>query len=113
MKIYFYIILALWLLSCGDNDSDEELEEGTSAVIITADEIDTGLPVVIIQTEGGKSIASKDEYVNASMTIKYKGETLHSNAMKIRGRGNATWFNSWQTTRQNYIGFRLALGIEP
>jgi hypothetical protein len=79
------------MLSCKGDKPDIDIPDNETP--ITEDLVDTGLPVVVIETEGRKSIFSKDEYVNALMTIKYEGDTLHHNTMKIRGRGNATWFN--------------------
>jgi hypothetical protein len=81
------LMLFLLLVNCGRE------EETDNRFAITEDLIDTGLPVVVIETENRKSIFSKEEYVNASMAIKYQGDTLYSGTMKIRGRGNATWFN--------------------
>ncbi|MDR1525966.1 MAG: CotH kinase family protein, partial [Tannerella sp.] len=83
------LMLSLLLMNCDKDDDDDT----SNKFAITEDLIDTGLPVVIIEIENRKSIFSKEEYVNASMTIKYRGDTLHSNTMQIRGRGNATWFN--------------------
>ncbi|MDR0697764.1 MAG: CotH kinase family protein [Tannerella sp.] len=83
------LMLSLLLMNC-----DEEEETDTSnKFTVTEALIDTGLPVVLIETVTQKRIFSKEEYVDASMTIKYKGDTLHHNAIQIRGRGNATWFN--------------------
>ena len=57
------------------------------------DGIDTGLPVVYVDTEGGKTIDSKEDYVNASLRITGKGgyEGLDGTSCGIRGRGNTTW----------------------
>lgn len=54
---------------------------------------DTGLPVVCIDTEGGKTIDSKEDYVNAAFSILGRGgyDDLESIACGIRGRGNTTW----------------------
>lgn len=82
-------ILLLLLTNC---DRDEKIHPPEQSVI-TPDLIDTGLPVVIIETENRMSVFSKEEYVEASMIIKHEGHTLHRNTMRIRGRGNATWFN--------------------
>jgi hypothetical protein len=60
--------------------------------ILFEDELmDTGLPVVYIETEQQQPVLSKEDYVNALMIIKENGETLHENSLRIRGRGNATW----------------------
>jgi hypothetical protein len=55
--------------------------------------VKTGLPTVYVDTEGGKDITSKEEYVNASVKIRGtdKYESLDATACQIRGRGNTTW----------------------
>lgn len=55
------------------------------------------LPVVYVNTEGGKEITSKTEYMGAQMHIQGNDEfnwqttTLYDGATQIRGRGNYTW----------------------
>ena len=55
--------------------------------------VKTGLPTVYVDTENGKAITSKTEYVKASVKIrgtdKYDG--LAATGCEIRGRGNTTW----------------------
>ncbi|MDR1097768.1 MAG: CotH kinase family protein [Tannerella sp.] len=83
---------------------ENPFKRGTSTVTVTSrertaafeilfeDELtDTGLPVVYIETEHRQPVQSKEDYVNALMIIKEGGKTLHENALRIRGRGNATW----------------------
>ena len=59
--------------------------------------IDTGLPVVQIWTVDGAEIWDRENYVDACMRItdgtdqKY-GTGLYYGTLKIRGRGNATWW---------------------
>lgn len=54
----------------------------------------TGLPIVHINTLGSQAIDSKDDYREGSIQI--DGNTLYANSqnseMKIRGRGNSTWW---------------------
>lgn len=54
----------------------------------------TGLPVVIINTEGGQPVTSKEDWMNA--TIRIQGiqlfEDLPEMVTEIRGRGNTTWY---------------------
>ena len=54
----------------------------------------TGLPIIYITTTGNASINSKENYVEGTVAIKggrdFAGES--SVNMKIRGRGNSTWF---------------------
>lgn len=52
------------------------------------------LPVIEINTEGGKPIVSKDDYLNATMVINGSDEFtqgLYDGDIQIRGRGNSTW----------------------
>lgn len=80
------------------------LKRGTTKATITSrgrtvsfdisfdgDLIDTGLPVVYIETEEQKPIDTKTTYVQANMMIKEGGKTVSENSLRIRGRGNATW----------------------
>ena len=55
--------------------------------------VNTGLPVVYVETEGGKGVYSKTEFVPASLYIKgtEEYETLQPVTCSIRGRGNTTW----------------------
>lgn len=86
------------------NCSADIFKAGTTRAFVTArgrtatfdisfsdDLIDTGLPVVYINTENKYPIDSKDYYVNATMKIKEKGSVISENKLRIRGRGNATW----------------------
>ena len=54
----------------------------------------TGLPIVYVDT-GGEAIDSKDDYVKGTVSIDGGGsfESLSDVEMKIKGRGNSTW---WQ-----------------
>lgn len=54
----------------------------------------TGLPVVFVDTEGAKAIESKEDYVNATMSIEGIDGIpgLEEVACSIRGRGNTTWY---------------------
>lgn len=52
----------------------------------------TGLPVCYINTEDSLPIASKQNYVNAKITITLNGDTLlRETDVSVRGHGNATW----------------------
>lgn len=54
----------------------------------------TGLPVMDIRTDNGKSITSKTEYSRASVVIYTPGDNLPylQQRAQIRGRGNSTWW---------------------
>ena len=53
----------------------------------------TGLPVIYVDTKGGKPVVSRENYLDASLSIRgtdvYEG--LESTVCQIRGRGNTTW----------------------
>lgn len=74
--------------------SDERGNNKEYTVMVTAF---TGLPIVYIETEGGTEIVSKDDYVNATISIKNDLITrsskldLEPTAVRIKGRGNSTW----------------------
>lgn len=74
--------------------SDNKGNNKEYTVMVTAF---TGLPIMYIETEGGAEIVSKDEYVNATVSIKNDLITrsvaldLETTAVRIKGRGNSTW----------------------
>jgi hypothetical protein len=54
----------------------------------------TGLPIVYLSTDDNVAINSKDDYVEGNVSFdggRYL-DNLQQVAMKIRGRGNSTWF---------------------
>ena len=63
----------------------------------TAEMFFSTLPVLYINTEGGQAITSKENYIDATLTIQgnetYNSKTtkLYDGATEIRGRGNSTW----------------------
>jgi spore coat protein CotH len=65
----------------------------TFDIIFENELIDTGLPVVYIETDNHQTIDSKEVYVNANMIIRDKGKVVNEGALRIRGRGNATWIS--------------------
>ena len=63
----------------------------------TAEMFFSKLPVVYINTENGAPIVSKEDYINAELTIQgneaynFDTTTLYNGVTEIRGRGNSTW----------------------
>jgi len=52
----------------------------------------TGLPVVYINTDGGAAIASKEDYIGASLVIEdEKGTAVYDGVTEVKGHGNSTW----------------------
>lgn len=49
------------------------------------------VPEIYIEVEGGKTVESKDEYLNMSLMVTKGYEVLLSADGRIKGRGNATW----------------------
>ncbi|MEW6981819.1 CotH kinase family protein [Colwelliaceae bacterium 6471] len=54
----------------------------------------TGLPIVYLSTNNGASIESKEDYVAGSVLLDggRHVDSMPQAAMKIRGRGNSTWY---------------------
>ncbi|MBK5196014.1 MAG: CotH kinase family protein [Proteiniphilum sp.] len=60
-------------------------------ITFEGDLIDTGLPVVYLETENQAPVDSKENYVRTTMVIKDKGEIIAEKSLRMKGRGNATW----------------------
>ncbi len=86
------------------NWSAEIFKRGTTKVTVSArgrsatfditfegDLIDTGLPVVYLDTENQQPADSKENYVKATMIIKDQGDIISEKSLRMKGRGNATW----------------------
>jgi len=54
----------------------------------------TGLPVIYLNTDGSVQIDSKEDYVEGDVSLDGRRDfaSLSDLSMKIRGRGNSTWF---------------------
>jgi len=54
----------------------------------------TGLPVIYLNTDGSVQIDSKEDYVEGDVSLDGRRDfaSLTDLSMKIRGRGNSTWF---------------------
>ena len=52
----------------------------------------TNLPAVIINTEGAKTIDSKETYLPGIISVSSEaGKNFYSDSLEVRGRGNASW----------------------
>ena len=59
---------------------------------VSATLVDTGLPVMYINTQDAQEITSKEDYVNGTIMIQHHDRTLYEEqTMRIRGRGHTTW----------------------
>lgn len=83
-----------------------------SASLTAQFEYDTlEMPVIAIDTEGGKGITSKTTYISASCTLTNADESLcfTEKPMQIRGRGNYSWTG---TEKKSYrIKFDKKIGL--
>ena len=81
--------------SDGREDSVREGDTADENQVITAifeyDQLE--MPILSIVTETGKDVESKEEYINATLTLlDQDGQYLYDQMeMEIRGRGNYTW----------------------
>ncbi len=90
----YYLKTAIALKRNNSGREDEILKTSEKEVISKSLKgVNTGLPYVIINTPGNRSITSKTEWIegaeitilNPDQTVDYKGK------MSIKGRGNSTW----------------------
>ncbi len=93
-----------WSDGVTDATRSGDTEEGVYTAIFDYEVLD--MPIIVINTDSGKSITSKDEYVSASFSVlgcekKYE---INSLAAEIRGRGN----NSWGYPKKSYK-FKLSV----
>lgn len=53
----------------------------------------TGLPVMIINTDGGIDVTTKEYYINCEITVldTETGKSIGGQVAEIKGRGNSTW----------------------
>ncbi len=87
-----------WSDGNADPTRSGDTEEGLYTAIFDYDILD--MPIMVINTDDGKAITSKTEYVDATMSLlgckdKYQIENL---SLQIRGRGN----NSWTYPKKSY-----------
>ena len=71
----------------------------------------TGLPIVYLSTNDGAVIDSKEDYVEGTVSLdggRYK-HSLSQTAMKIRGRGNSTWYTHPKKPFQMKFGDKTEL----
>jgi len=102
--------------SDGSTDFKRENDTITSDTTITAifDYNVKNCPVIDIVTDDGRNIEDKREYVGASLSVAHSdgGEyDLSPLAIKIRGRGNATWNMEKKSYRIKLSRRRNLLGI--
>ena len=71
------------------------------------------LPVVCIETEGGRGISSREEYIGATVSIESDFAdglpSLESSAAQIRGRGNSTW--TWSAKKPYRLKFSEKVSV--
>ena len=80
---------ALVLSTVDKNGDDIQL---SSSTISLERKKDSGLPVVVINTDNKAEILDKENWITASMTIDGIGEfDDYEGTTSIRGRGNSTW----------------------
>ena len=80
--------------SDGTTTPSREGDSPESSVTLTAifDYDILSLPVLLLNTETGKDVTSKKEYIGASVSLIGSGDCdFTDNAVSVRGRGNNTW----------------------
>ena len=95
-KLFFVILsllLCVLLLSACDNEKTPDITDVTEAPVTTTQKKDgKTIPDLIIKTESGRPIESKEDYLVASVTLSGNTEyPIELEGAQIRGRGNSTW----------------------
>ncbi len=68
-----------------------------------ADGYTKGLAEIRIETETGRDVESKEDYIRASFTLKGQdGRDIDEGSMRIRGRGNSTWMMEKKSYRLKF-----------
>lgn len=83
-----YAILGILLLGCSQDNNPEGV-----SIALTADVLNYPLPAVYIDTND-TSIDSKENYIDGRVRVEGRGgfPDLETSDMRIRGRGNSTWW---------------------
>ena len=94
-------VLAVLPLSCGRDVlmidravvQEEEAEVEPDPVELASLPVNTGLPVVFVNTEGGRQVTSRSTWLKADVKITGLGgyRSLPQTGCSIKGRGNSTW----------------------
>ena len=86
--------------------------EGKTSYYKIVTEIESQLPVVIIETENDEKIESRFEYINATVEIQSDFSVLPScekSNIQIKGRGNSTW--SWSSKLPYKMKFQTDVSL--
>ena len=89
ITLLFFLITGV-LMSCSDEKDDEV---SAQLHLLTLDEVNTGLPKVVINTPDHIAITDKDKWMdNVEMTIYNADGTIdYQGTLQAKGRGNSTW----------------------
>jgi hypothetical protein len=77
------------------------------------DMLDTGLPIISIDTEGHKTIKSRENYSNATFSLSGAEDPAYDmteTVASIRGRGNTTWWYPKKPYRLKFIDKQSLFG---
>ena len=87
----FVVFITCLLIGCSDDTGDKV---STQLHMLTFDEVNTGLPKVVINTPDHVAITDKDKWMdNVEMAIyNADGDTIYyQGTLQAKGRGNSTW----------------------
>lgn len=89
-------------------------KNGLVQVNIKVQVVKTGLPLLVINTDNGDSILSKEDYIRGNLSVfaqQLGGETKTLLPMQIRGRGNSTWLYEKKPYRIKLNSRQTILGM--
>lgn len=90
IAIFALIVIATACMACLSCTNDT-IEKSDDTSYLTQ-WVDTGLPVVRIDTKNGVDVVSKEEYISARFALTSNDyDDLSLDEIKIKGRGNSSW----------------------
>ncbi|MDR1388504.1 MAG: CotH kinase family protein [Treponema sp.] len=119
-KQFFYlavaVVAAVAVAGCSRPDSETPLKDMARNMLrgsVKPKNVDTGLPVITITTEGRLPVTSKEDYLDAVITIT-DPDTLNNydGPVEIRGRGNTTWTHPKKPFRLKFKEKTRLFGLE-
>jgi hypothetical protein len=117
MKRTVSAIIFISIIICGLSSCDSIKYWGKTIFRghVNPEKIDTGLPVIRINTRNGKAITSKEEYISARIEIIDPHNSVNNikTEVDIRGRGNTTWNAPKKPYRLRFPQKQAVFGLAP
>ena len=85
----------------------------TRSYLVRANFLEYKLPVIRLTTEGGKTVTSKETYIQGGFSLENSQHNIEKTNIQIRGRGNSTWNWDKKPYRIKFSEKTSVLGLAP